>query len=114
MTAPDAQRNDRRDDHEIVTEFRRSLIQEHLHWGEVRTRYPGPHGPGTTADAHAGSLMAASYSYTLAAILAWTERHFGPGYAAALTGVAQMILNDGDPDDLNADVMPAEAAGVAP
>jgi hypothetical protein len=102
------------DEHEIVTQFRKSLIQANLHWGEVHTRYPGPHGPGAGSDAHAGSLMAASYSYTLAAVLAWTERQFGAGYAAALAGVAEMILNDGDPDDLNADVMPAQSAEATP
>ena len=102
------------DDLEKVTEFRKSLIQANLHWDKVHTRYPGPHSPGAEADAYGGSLMAASYSYTLAAVLAFAAREFAPGYAATLAEVAEMILTDGDPDDLNADVMPAQAAGVTP
>lgn len=102
----------------IVTSLRRELIQGHRHWEEVHGRYSAGNGapataPGTAQnDADAASLMAASYSYALAALLRVAEAEFGTDAAQVLAAEVRTILEDGDEDDLNADVI--LAAGAVP
>ena len=68
-----------------------------------------PHEAPTRAeqDAYLGCLMAGSYGYTLAAVLA-VAAEFGPEVQQRLACVADDILINGDDHDRNADVMPAE------
>lgn len=80
-----------------VTEFRASLVQGATHW----------HDHGAEAPRSAG-LMASGFGYALAAVLGVAEREFGHITAARLAQVADDILMNGDSDDLNADVTPAE------
>lgn len=51
-----------------------------------------------------GDVMAASYSYTLAAILKAVEAETGVDVAESLSRLANEILENGDFDDWNADV----------
>jgi hypothetical protein len=58
--------------------------------------------------AYIGSLMAGTYSYTLAAVLGYARREFGEDVAHELACVADNLLMNGDDADVpyNADVMP--------
>jgi hypothetical protein len=95
-----------------VTDFRRDLVHESGRQHDVSHSYR-EWKPGTPqGDAWAGALMAANYSYALAAVLAVAEREFGHEVAARLACKADDILTNGDGAALNADVTPdAEAGG---
>lgn len=98
--------------HESIDHLRRDLMKGNAHWEKVAKDY------GSTPDdqvrspaevaAFAGSLMAASYSYTLAAILGYA-RKYGEHVAHDLAFEADEILTNGDFEDMNADVKPGEA-----
>lgn len=92
-----------------VTALRRELVQGYRHWEEVHGRYPAG-GRGIQSDVHAASLMASSYAYTLAAVLGMAQHVLGLPEAELLASTARVLLEDGDHDDLNADVMPAGAS----
>jgi hypothetical protein len=99
--------------HETVDDFRRELMESHADWREGARRYSAcarAEGAKPVASAaHTASLMAASYSYALAAVLAVARREFGEHVVKRLAFKAADIITDGDDDDLNADVKPAEA-----
>jgi hypothetical protein len=102
--------------HETVTDLRRTLVKAAEEWHKTNEHYfglmhaqPPSETPAEIRDAYAGSLMAAGYAYTLAAILGVAERKFGPEVAKRLAFDTDEILTNGDFDDLNADVMPGPA-----
>jgi hypothetical protein len=98
--------------HRSLDEFRRGLMAAAVHHhgvaDEYGTAFDRPRGERVRSelDAHAGSLMAGSYSYVLAAVLKVAEQELGPQSARMLASVADDILANGDDDDLNADVKP--------
>jgi hypothetical protein len=100
--------------HDSVLDFRRLLVEAAADWHRTvdrhRTAAYAEHGTAADKDAYAGSLMAASYSYTLAAVLGHAGEAFGPDVAHELGCVADELLMNGDFGDFNADVMPAEPA----
>jgi hypothetical protein len=93
-----------------VTEFRQQLVRAAEAWNKKKEEYfrqvqqPAAETPRAALDAYAGTMMAGSYAYTLAAILGQAEREFGPQIARRLASAADEILTDGDFDDMNADV----------
>lgn len=97
---------------ETTAEFRRGLVAAATHHHKVADEYravwdmPRGERPRDAIDAHAGSLMAGSYAYTLAAILGYAERELGAETARRLADLADCILTNGDDDNLNADVKP--------
>jgi hypothetical protein len=98
--------------HHSLEEFRRGLmsaaVYHHKVAGEYEAVWDKPRGERlkSECDAHAGSLMAGSYAYVLAAVLRVAAEEFGPQTARRLADVADCILADGDGEDLNADVKP--------
>lgn len=96
--------------HHSVTEFRQQLVRAAEAWNKQKEEYfrqvhqPAAETPRAVLDAYAGTMMAGSYAYTLAAILGQAEREFGPQIARRLASAADEILTDGDFDDMNADV----------
>jgi hypothetical protein len=98
--------------HHSAAEFRRGLMSAAVHWNDVADQYgavwdrPRGERPAAELDAHAGSLMAGAYAYTLAAILRVAEEELGPQSARRLATIADDMLTNGDDDDLNADVKP--------
>lgn len=104
--------------HETVTDLRRTLVRSAEGWNTTSSRYFDlmhtaegrvmATSPAEVRDAYAGSLMAYGYSYALAAVLGVAEREFGPRVAKRLAFDADEILTNGDFDNLNADVTPAD------
>lgn len=99
--------------HSSLTEFRRQLMAAAESWGKQKEGYfeqvhaqPPAETSRVTLDAYAGTMMAGSYAYTLAAVLGLAEREFGPQIARRLASAADDILENGDFDDMNADVKP--------
>jgi hypothetical protein len=98
--------------HSSLDEFRRGLMAAAVHHHGVADEYgvaydkPREERSRPDMDAHAGSLMASSYAYTLAAVLGYAVRELGPQTARILANVADDILANGDDMDLNADVKP--------
>lgn len=98
--------------HASLGEFRRELMAAAAHHQGVADEYipalgrPREQRVRSEVDANVGSLMAGSYAYTLAAVLAVAERKLGPQSARMLANVADDILANGDDSDLNADVKP--------
>lgn len=102
--------------HPSVEDFRRDLVKGHVGWEKTCQTYfepvMGARRTGRTPteaerDAYAGSLMAASYSYTLAAVLKLAEQEFGAEVAHTLACEAEELLNNGDAEPgWNADVWP--------
>lgn len=98
--------------HDSLDEFRRGLMSAAVHHHNVADEYgqafdkPREERSRAEMDAHAGSLMAGSYAYTLAAILGQAAREFGPQIARRLASAADDILANGDDEDMNADVKP--------
>jgi hypothetical protein len=99
--------------HASLTDFRRQLVTAAEHWGKQKEEYfrqvhaqPAAETPRVTLDAYAGTMMAGSYAYTLAAVLGLAEREFGPQIARRLASAADDILENGDDEDMNADVRP--------
>lgn len=102
--------------HTTVDDFRRTLVSSSAAWEKMSTEHNdrimrartegGPEVPGVVSDAYMASLMAMSYSYTLAAVLKVAERELGVEAARMLAFEADEILTNGDFDNLNADVVP--------
>ena len=97
--------------HETVTAFRKELAAEaanfHRASTELHTEAHADQAPMVTREAYLGCLMAGTYGYTLAAVLAEAAR-FGAEVQQHLAGVADDIITNGDDSARNADVMPAE------
>lgn len=96
-----------------VDEFRRTLASSAEAWHRAKEHYfslmparARDKVAPEVRDAYAGTLMAYSYAYALAAVLGVAEREFGPQTARRLALVADDILTNGDFDDLNKDVAP--------
>lgn len=96
--------------HESVDHLRRDLMRAY----EQYVKAVQEHRPQTLADttpmqatAYMSSLAAQSYSYTLAAVLGYAAREFGPEVAHALACVADDVMENGDDNDLNGDVLPS-------
>jgi len=105
-----------------VTALRRTLVQAASHWNNVSERNyelaekldktDGDVIPaGAPAREFAGAaMMASSYSYVLAALLKVAEQELADGAAELLADEVRCLLENGDFDRINADVMPARAA----
>lgn len=94
----------------VTTSTRRDLVKAAARWNkisedcyEVADHKDG--GPGIRATADA-AMMASSYAYVLAAVLKIAEQELNPGAAELLAENAAMLLENGDCDQLNADVTP--------
>lgn len=102
-----------------VTDFRRELVASAEMFEKMHRPYsaqsfaalqaqctgrPRPEVPAAVRDADLSGLMARTYAYTLAAVLAVAEREFGHEVAARLACKADDIITNGDGDALNADV----------
>lgn len=113
--------------HESVTDFRRELVKSAVMWEKLHAPYwdathafhvaklaaaagSEPVRPDQALfDAASAGMMASSYAYTLAAVIAVAQKNFGEEVAAALACVADDLLINGDDDPgWNADVMPPE------
>jgi hypothetical protein len=100
--------------HHSTDDFRRDLMADAEAWRKVKTAYSdlmdrnhkSARVPAEVRDAHAAALMASEYAYVLAAVLRVAGRDFGPETARRLAGSTDFILENGDDDDLNADVKP--------
>ena len=101
--------------HHSVDDFRRDLMADATAWHAMLSEYrklmydrgtPREEIPESAHDAHHASLMAWQYAYALAAVLKVAEIDFGPETARRLACVADDIGQNGDEDDLNADVAP--------
>jgi hypothetical protein len=91
-------------DYETVSDLRRGLTGSAGMWQETASRYQGSDSPEAARDAHVGNLMAASYSYTLAAVLGVAAKEYGEAIARRLAWIAASVMIDGDDNDLNADL----------
>lgn len=101
-----------------VTALRRTLVQAASHWNNVSERnfelaehLDETDGgrittSGTTREFAGAAMMASSYSYVLAAVLRIAEQELDPGAAELLTENAALMLENGDFDQINADVTP--------
>jgi hypothetical protein len=105
--------------HETVTEFRRELIGSHLLWMKAMaphrdvvftaqdtgklasTKHPAVH------DAYLASMMAAAYSYTLAAVIERAMK-LDQETGGILACIADSILTNGGEDGICADVWPPD------
>ena len=113
--------------HETVTDFRRELVKSSLMWDKIHSPYwdathaffvakraaaagSEPVRPDQAIfDASSAGMMASSYAYTLAAVIAVAQKNFGEEVARALANVADDLLINGDDEPgWNADVIPAE------
>lgn len=111
--------------HENVTELRRTLMNASVMYTKMGKPYSDqafawinarraaeeagqpepPRPPQPVRDADMACMMAASYAYTLAAVLRLAG-DLGPEVARKLATAADDILVNGDFEDLNADVTP--------
>lgn len=106
--------------HQTIDDLRRALVGSSANWEKMSAEYhdqvmrsrtgDGPNVPDVVSDAYMASLMAMSYSYTLAAVLKVAQQELGEKAARRLAFEADEILTNGDFDNLNADVMPASAS----
>jgi hypothetical protein len=105
--------------HESIADLRAALMQAHVAWqSRADERMSALSDTDASDDAKfalAASLMAANYSYTLAALLgiaekAGTDNIAVANLAAHLAFECDEILTNGDFDDHNADV-PVTAMG---
>jgi hypothetical protein len=107
--------------HASVDDFRRCLAKAYLQWGQDREKYgklvypsrreDGGKPTDAERDAYAASMMAASYAYTLAAVIKLAGQDFGQEVALALANEADNLLMNGDDDPgWNADVIPSPEA----
>jgi hypothetical protein len=111
--------------HETVTDFRRELIESHLEWTKMMAPYrdavftaqaarkQDPEAadvPDSVRDAYVSSLMAAGYSYTLAAVLERAMK-LDPEIGETLACIADSVLTNGGDEDICADVWPESAKG---
>lgn len=111
--------------HESVTEFRRELVKSSLMWDKLHSPYwdaahaffvekraaavgNEPARPDQAIfDASSAGMMASSYAYTLAAVIAVAQKNFGDEVAQALASVADdLLINGDDYPGWNADVTP--------
>jgi hypothetical protein len=96
-------------DHTVtVDNLRRSLMTDHQVWQKESMKLmkstAGQTHTETEKIAVTGSMMAANYSYTLAAVLGLAQR-IGPlGFAQILANAADEIMSNGDFDGLNSDL----------
>jgi hypothetical protein len=99
--------------HESVDHLRRDLMKGNAHWEKVAEQYSriseDKARVPSEAAAFAAASMAASYAYTLAAILGYA-RKYGEHVAHDLAFEADEILTNGDFDGLNKDVTEAPSA----
>ncbi len=102
--------------HDSVDHLRRDLMTSYDQYEkavqEYRPQSLAGSGPAQ-ATAYMSSLAAKGYAYTLAAVLGYAGRKFGTDVAHELACIADDIMNNGDDENINADVMPAEAQGGA-
>jgi hypothetical protein len=94
-----------------VTDLRRDLVKAAIHWSAVSKR-AFEAAERNRDDSHAretggAAMMASSYAYVLAAILKVAYQELADDAAPLLASEAQMLLDNGDFGNLNADVMPA-------
>ena len=118
--------------HESITGFRRELVKSSLMWDKLHSPYwdathaffvaeraaAAEHKPvrpdQAIFDASSAGMMASSYAYTLAAVIAVAQKNFGDEVAAALASVADDLLINGDDEPgWNADVMPPDETAEA-
>lgn len=106
--------------HESVAALRRSYAEAAAAFEKTSTkRFGSAHAEGAPRvewEAYAGNLMAANFAYTLAAVLGEAAK-FGPEAQQHLANLADNLITNGDDEDRNADVMPAEKqadSSVAP
>lgn len=93
--------------HDSVAALRRELMADAEQWHKAGDAYFRQRkDDAKAAGAYAPSRMAGVYAYALAAVLGVAERELGPQTARRLADVADDILENGDDDDLNADVRP--------
>jgi hypothetical protein len=108
--------------HETVTDFRRELIESHREWTKTMAPYrdavfaaqsarkQDPNAadvPDSVHVAYLASMMAAGYSYTLAAVIERAMK-LDPEIGEALACVADSVLTNGGDEDICADVWPAD------
>jgi len=108
--------------HETVQDLRRELIEAHLdyqkhmapHRAAVFAAMDAVRGtdrkaevPAAEMNAYTGLMMAAAYSYTLAAVLERAEK-LDPEVARKLAAWADSILENGGEEEICADVWPGE------
>lgn len=94
--------------HTSVDHFRRDLIAGQAMWHQMTDAHQDKRDDAHR-DAFMASLMAGSYSYTLAAILGHAARHHGERVARDLAFEADELLTNGDFEAMNADVIVALA-----
>lgn len=95
---------------DAVTSLRRDLVKAAMHWSgvsencyEVHEHHDGGAGIKETGDA---AMMASSYAYVLAAVLKVASQELADDAAPLLASEARMLLDNGDFENSNADVMP--------
>lgn len=98
-----------------VDEVRRKLMQASIMWQQRADERAVVIQKGSDATddekiTFLAALMAANYSYTLAAVLGIAKGHVAVDVAARLAFAAHDIMENGDHEGFNADVMPAEEA----
>lgn len=98
--------------HESTDHFRRDLIAGQAMWHQMMDASQDKRDDAHK-DAFMASLMAGSYSYTLAAILGHAARQYGERVARDLAFEADELLTNGDFDAMNADIIVALAEGAA-
>lgn len=101
-------------EYETVSDLRRGLAASAVTWqGTADRHHEGRTAAAAAGDAYVGNLMAATYSYALAAVLGVAAREYGEAVAKRLAWIAASLMIDGDSDDLNADVKPATETPLA-
>lgn len=89
-------------DHEYtVQRFRVEMMEVHETWSRLMQEMYAAEHPDAAA---VPAAVAASQAYTIAAIIGQARELAGAGVAHKLALLAEGLLNDGDFEDLNADV----------
>lgn len=90
---------------EVLHEVRQNLFRAHRFHERRATRYVNRvNVTPTENDAGTSALMAMTYSYVLAAVLAHMNEAFGVDAAADMARFVEEMLRDGDFDDVNSDL----------
>lgn len=113
--------------HPTIADLRRDLIEAHLdyekhmtpHRAAVTAAMDAVRGTGRKAEippaemnAYTGLMMAAGYSYVLAAVLERAEK-LDPEVARKLAALADSVLENGGEPEICADVWPSAETAVA-
>lgn len=94
--------------YDTVDSLRRSLMEQHRQWQQgcmtMMKSHEGKEASDVEKMAVAGSMMAANYSYTLAAVLGVIQSRGPQELADFVARIADEVMTDGDFADLNADL----------